>query len=68
MTADRRMPPSPPEAGWGHFQDERRLADDQIATLARWVETGMAEGPAEQAPPLPEFPRGTGPWARPTWW
>ena len=58
ITASRTMPPWPPESGWGHFRDERRLTDDQVATLDRWVESGMAEGPSDKLPPLPEFPAG----------
>ena len=58
VVARREMPPWKPAAGWGHFQDERRLADDQVATLARWVEAGMPEGPAERMPKPPEFPAG----------
>ncbi len=52
------MPPWPPEKGWGHFQDERRLSDDQVATVARWVDSGMIEGPPEKLPALPKFPEG----------
>jgi len=52
------MPPWPPAAGWGHFQDERRLSEEQVASIDRWVEAGMPEGPAEKLPPLPNFPQG----------
>src|SRR4051794_25248161 len=33
VTADGYMPPWPPAAGWGHFQDERRLTAAQVDTL-----------------------------------
>ncbi|MHC5544694.1 c-type cytochrome, partial [Singulisphaera rosea] len=52
------MPPWPPAKGWGHFQDERRLSAEQISLLDRWVESGMAEGPAEKLPALPKFAEG----------
>ncbi|WP_165228934.1 redoxin domain-containing protein [Aquisphaera insulae] len=55
---ERTMPPWPPAEGWGHFQDERRLAREQIELIDRWVESGMAEGPAEKLPPLPAFAAG----------
>ncbi|MDG3002501.1 redoxin family protein [Paludisphaera mucosa] len=52
------MPPWPPAKGWGHFQDERRLTEEQVALIDRWVESGMAEGPAEKTPPTPRFREG----------
>src|SRR5262249_6655085 len=54
----RYMPPWHPEAGHGQFKDERRLKDEQIALLKRWVETGMAEGDATKLPKMPEFTQG----------
>lgn len=56
VTQTGYMPPWPPAAGWGHFEDERRLTEEQLDLIDRWVETGMAEGPKEALPPLPEFP------------
>ncbi len=58
VIGDRQMPPWPPAHGWGKLQDERRLTDDQIATFARWVETGMEEGPADKLPKPPPFVEG----------
>ena len=58
VTTKREMPPWPPAQGWGHFQDERRLTAEQIATLDRWVATGMTEGPSDKLPKLPKFPEG----------
>jgi thiol-disulfide isomerase/thioredoxin len=55
---DKYMPPWPPASGWGHFQDERRLSADELATLDRWVEQGAVEGPADKLPPLPKFNSG----------
>ena len=56
VTAKRYMPPWLPEAGHGDFFGERRLANEQIGTLARWAKTGMREGAATDLPPLPELP------------
>ncbi|GBD31168.1 hypothetical protein HRbin33_00116 [bacterium HR33] len=50
----RRMPPWLPEPGYVEFQGERRLSDEEIAAIRRWVEAGMPRGdPADQpvAPP-----------------
>lgn len=60
VTQARIMPPWHAEPGDIEFQDERRLTDDQIATLQAWADAGMPEGPAEKLPPLPEFAEG---WA-----
>jgi hypothetical protein len=52
------MPPWLPEAGYGDFLDERRLTAAELATIANWVSAGAPEGPADAAPPPPEFPGG----------
>ena len=43
-TKSRYMPPWKPEPGVGDFVGVRRLADEQIALLERWVIDGMIEG------------------------
>src|SRR5215813_3072722 len=43
VTANRSMPPWKAEAGYGHFQDERRLTDEQIAMLGEWARNGAPE-------------------------
>jgi tetratricopeptide (TPR) repeat protein len=58
VTARRYMPPWPPEPGYGEFVGARRLSDEQIQLLARWVETGMAEGDPHRMPPTPRFAEG----------
>lgn len=55
---ERVMPPWKAEPGFGHFADERRLTDEQIATFARWVEEGATEGDAADLPPEPKFVAG----------
>jgi tetratricopeptide (TPR) repeat protein/mono/diheme cytochrome c family protein len=58
VTAARYMPPWQPEPGKGAFVGERRLTDEQIALIRRWVETDAPEGdPADRRPP-PRFPDG----------
>ncbi len=54
----RAMPPWLPEPGYGEFAHERRLRDDQIALITRWVEGGAAEGDPADAPAPPEFSGG----------
>jgi Tfp pilus assembly protein PilF len=58
VTADRYMPPWPPEPGHGEFEGERRLSEAQIATIARWVEAGAPEGDPRDRPASPAFPEG----------
>ena len=55
VTQDRYMPPWHPVKGHGKFIDERRLTDDELATLKNWHKTGMAEGPADKLPEPPKF-------------
>ena len=58
MTANRRMPPWLPEPGYGNFEGERRLSDEQIEAIRLWVEQGAIEGnPADlvmEARPKPD--------------
>lgn len=58
VTAGRSMPPWKVEPGSGHFADDRRLTDDQVALIARWVEDGAPEGDPADLPPLPRFAAG----------
>jgi Tfp pilus assembly protein PilF len=44
VTASRYMPPWKAQAGYGEFQDERRLTDEQIRMIAKWVQAGAPEG------------------------
>jgi Flp pilus assembly protein TadD len=54
----RRMPPWLPEPGHGDFVNERRLRDDEIATIAAWASHGAPEGNPAKRPPIPSFPAG----------
>jgi tetratricopeptide (TPR) repeat protein len=54
----RAMPPWLPEPGHGEFAGERRLRDDQIALIAKWVESGAPEGNPAEAPKPPTFSGG----------
>ena len=54
----RVMPPWLPEPGHAVFAGERRLRDDQIALIAKWVDSGAPEGNPADAPALPASARG----------
>jgi hypothetical protein len=46
----RQMPPWKAAANCGEFQDERRLTDEEISTLSRWVDGGSPEGDKDLLP------------------
>jgi len=50
------MPPWLPEPGFGDLAGARHLTDDQIRTIARWVEQGSPLGDPADVPASPVFP------------
>src|SRR5271165_909144 len=58
VTQSRFMPPWLPEPGDLKFADERRLSDQQIATIHAWVDQGMLQGKPGDLPPEPKFVQG----------
>ena len=60
VTDRQLMPPWKAEPGFGHFKDERRLTDSEIALLDAWAKAGAPEGDAADLPPSPKFKEG---WA-----
>ena len=57
VTRTRQMPPWLPEPSAPPFIGERRLRDDQIEIIQRWVQAGALEGDHAD---LPEVPTWTG--------
>lgn len=60
MTQSHQMPPWKPVEGCGDFKDERRLTQEQIDTIAKWVDTGAPEGNRADLPAPLDFSGG---WA-----
>jgi hypothetical protein len=58
VTAKHYMPPWKAELGYGHFQDERRLTEAQIATIGAWARNGAPEGNPRLKPEPPRFASG----------
>ena len=58
VTTERVMPPWKAEPGSLHFADERRLTDDQIALISRWIKDGTPEGDPADLPSPPKFAAG----------
>jgi mono/diheme cytochrome c family protein len=54
----RHMPPWKPEPGHGDFVGVRRLSDEQIALIRRWVEEGSRQGDSNDLPPAPAWTAG----------
>lgn len=55
VTQSRYMPPWLPEPGYGDFADNRRLSDADLDLIRHWVNTGMAQGDAADAPAPPHY-------------
>ena len=55
VTHSRQMPPWKADKGDVVFRGERRLKDEQIDVLKRWVDAGMPEGDSKQTPAPPTF-------------
>jgi hypothetical protein len=58
VAAARVMPPWKAAPGDYPFLNERRLDDEAIAVLQRWVADGMPEGDPQHLPPRPAFTEG----------
>lgn len=56
--SSRRMPPWLPKHGGAEFAGERRLRDDEIAVIERWVRQGAREGDPIDLPPAPRWHAG----------
>jgi len=58
----RNMPPwhLDKTVGIQHFQNDMSLTDEQIATIARWVDAGAPPGDPKDMPPAKEWPNDNG--------
>ena len=50
VTRSRLMPPWLAEHGFGDFEGERRLSEDEIRTISAWAAAGAPEGDPADAP------------------
>jgi hypothetical protein len=46
----RQMPPWFADPAYGHFANDKRLTDSEIATLSAWADSGAVEGAASDKP------------------
>ena len=54
----RKMPPWHADPTVGHFGNDRRLSQEEIDVIARWADTGAAEGDPKKAPAPLTFVEG----------
>lgn len=58
VTSQHIMPPWQAADVGVKYLGERRLREDEIALIARWVEQGAVEGAPADLPPQPKWPEG----------
>jgi mono/diheme cytochrome c family protein len=54
-TQSRLMPPWKAAPGYGKFKHVRRVSEEQLELIDRWVKGGTLEGPQADMPPNPTF-------------
>jgi hypothetical protein len=59
VTGIRYMPPWKPDPSYRNYQHENYLTDNEIATIANWVDAGMPHGDVSKEPAFPNFPKGS---------
>lgn len=55
---ERRMPPWHADPDVGHFSNDARLSDKEIALINTWVDNGAPEGDSKHLPEPPKFADG----------
>ena len=58
QVASRQMPPWHADPKHGAWANDRRLSQQDIDTLVKWVDQGAPEGDPKAVPPLPKFASG----------
>ncbi len=58
QVASRQMPPWHADPKHGVWANDRRLSQQDIDTLVKWVDQGAPEGDPKAVPPLPKFASG----------
>ena len=56
--ASQKMPPWFADPKVGHFANDKRLSEEQVATLVAWADGGALEGDKKDAPPPITFQDG----------
>ena len=58
VVEQRRMPPWHADPRHGHFSNDRRLSEQEIATVLAWLDADAPLGPEDKLPPPKEYPHG----------
>jgi len=58
VVATRKMPPWFADPSYGHFSNDTRLKEQEIATVKAWVDGGVAQGDPKDLPAPPAFVEG----------
>ena len=56
--ASRKMPPWFADPQYGPYLNDHSLKQSEIEAIARWADSGAAEGDAKDAPPAVKWPEG----------
>ena len=59
VTRKGYMPPWMADREFSKFLGERGLTDQEVETIAQWVEAGMPEGDPALEAPIPKFAKGS---------
>ena len=59
----REMPPWFADPNFGTFKDDARLTEQEIETIAQWVDAGAPRGDPADLPDLPDLPTFADGWA-----
>lgn len=59
VTGIKYMPPWQPDPEFRHFRGENFLTDEEIETIANWVDAGSPRGNPDNEMPFPDFPEGS---------
>lgn len=54
----REMPPWHPDPKYGHWENDRRMSQNEIDTIVGWVDGGAKEGNPNDLPPAPKYASG----------
>ena len=55
VTQSRYMPPWLPAPGYGDFANTRRLSDEDVALIKKWIQSDAPQGDPSEAPQPPHY-------------
>ncbi len=58
VITQKRMPPWHADPRYGHFENERRLSQQEMDTMLAWLDNGTPKGDDKDLPPAKEYAEG----------